>query len=203
MPNFLFDSLWPGLLVWSLLYISDYRLTIICARLYRSGANEKIVFEGSYELTPFYQKDIDTLKLFSPRFVLMLLLIDALTAIVWYSTRQSFPQMYEFLLGTLILIQLKIHLRHLRNYFSFRAIGDSGNARGRIEYSRPFLLHMSSFEMLEFSGFYLLLFAFVQHWFFLGGAFGCFSVGLKHREYARKALRDQAALLQSPKQTAT
>ncbi len=203
MSNYLFDSLWPGLLIWALLYISDYRLTIICARLYRAGANERMVIEGSYELTPFFQKDIDALKAISPRFIFMLLFGASLMTFVWYVTRDSVPQMYEFLLGAMILMQLTVHLRHLRNFFTFRAMRYSGDVRGRIEYSRPFILRMSSSELLEFSGFYLLLFAFLQQWFFLGGAVGCLSTGTKHRKYARKALLNQAALLQSKNQSSS
>jgi len=200
LSNFLFDSLWPGLLILTLLYISDYRLTIICARLYRGGVNEKIVFEGSYELNPFYQKDVDALKAISPRFFYMLLLSASLITLVWFLTRVSAPQLYEFLLGSMILMQLTIHLRHLRNFFTFRAMRNSGNVRGRIEYSRPFILGMSSSELLVFSGFYLLLFAFVQQWFFRGGAVGCLSAGMRHRKYTKKALLNQTAPLQSPHQ---
>src|SRR5271165_2443565 len=201
LPNFLFASLWPALLIWTLLYISDYRLTIICARLYRAGVNEKIVFEGSYELTPLFQKDIDALKTISPRFVFMLLLTDSLMAFVWYLTRDSVPQMYEFLLGAMILIELTVHLRHLRNFVSFRAMRNSSDVRGRIEYSRPFILRMSYSELFVFSGFYLLLFAFLQQWFLLGGAASCLSAAIKHRKYAKKALLKQAALLESPGQS--
>jgi hypothetical protein len=201
LSNFLFGGLWPGLLIWTLLYISDYRLTIICARLYRAGANEKVVFEGSYELNPFFQKDIDTLKALSPRFVFVLLFAASLMTFVWYLTRDSVPQMYEFLLGALILIQLTVHLRHLRNFFTFRAMRNSNDVRGRIEYSRPFILRMSFSELLLFSGFYLVLFAFLQQWFFLGGAAGCLSAGIRHRKYARKAILNQTTSLQSPHQT--
>lgn len=176
-------------------------MTIICARLYRSGANEKIVFEGSYELNPFFQKDIDRLKAFSPRFLYMLLLVASLTTFVWYLSRDSVPEMYEFLLGALILMQLTIHLRHLRNLFTFRAMSNQVDVRGRIEYSRPFILRMSSSELLIFSGFYLLLFAFLQQWFLLGGAASCLSAGVKHQKYAKKARLNQTAELQSPQHT--
>jgi len=67
MSNFFFDSFWPGAVAWSVLYVSDYVLTLTCARLYQMGAKEKIVFEGSYELTPFFQKDINSLRKISHR----------------------------------------------------------------------------------------------------------------------------------------
>jgi hypothetical protein len=35
---------------------------------------------------------------------------------------------------------LTIHVRHLRNLFLFRGLSDPTCVRGRIEYSRPFIL---------------------------------------------------------------
>ena len=49
------------------LFISDYVLTLACARLYRG--QDKIVFEGSYEITSTDQADVDALRKVSPRFV--------------------------------------------------------------------------------------------------------------------------------------
>ena len=103
MP-FVFDTPWPGLAAWVLLYISDYTLTIVCARLYRAGVSEKVQFEGSFELTPYFQKDIDSLKRISWRFVLMLILTTLLLALVWWSSRPNDQAIYEFVLGCLVLL---------------------------------------------------------------------------------------------------
>jgi hypothetical protein len=62
----MFATPWPGLFVWVVLFISDYTMTLICARMYQAGAKEKLVIEGSYEITPYFQKDIDSLKVVSP-----------------------------------------------------------------------------------------------------------------------------------------
>ena len=40
----------------------------------RRRTNTSIVFEGSYEITPFFQRDINSLRAVSPRFVFILLL---------------------------------------------------------------------------------------------------------------------------------
>ena len=80
MPELFLDRLWPGLIAWTVLYISDYSLTIMCARLYQAGANQKMAFEGSYEITPYYQRDINSLRRLSPRFFAALLL-----SLVWLS----------------------------------------------------------------------------------------------------------------------
>ena len=84
LGTFLVDNLWPGMVVWSVLYISDYSLTLACARLYRRGVSARIVFEGSFEITPYFQSDIDSLKVVSPRFVAAMLLTWVYLAAVWF-----------------------------------------------------------------------------------------------------------------------
>jgi hypothetical protein len=201
LSNFFLRSLWPGLLVWIVLYVSDYALTITAARLYRKGVNEKIVFEGSYEITPYFQKDIDSLRLISPRFLVALLWIAGLLTFSWLFFARSQPELYEFMLGLMILVQLSIHTRHLRNLFLFRAITKTSGITGRIEYSRALMLRMSSTESLIFSGMFLILFAFTQSWFILGGAVGCLSLAAKHFRLARKCSAVTKSAVQTPQST--
>jgi len=183
--NLSFNSPWPGLAVWSALYISDYSLTLACAKLYRAGVSDKIVFEGSYEITPYFQSDIDSLRVVSPRFVAALLLGGAWLAVVWWLSMESQPGLYQFVLGAMISTQLAVHVRHMRNLSLFRVIVGTDAVRGRIEYSRPLVLRMSSVELLGFSGLFVLLFTFTQSWFVLGGAIGCLSIAWKHQRLAR------------------
>ena len=184
--TFLLDNLWPGMLVWSVLFISDYSLTLACARLYRRGVQERIVFEGSFEITPYFQSDIDSLKVVSPRFLGAMLLAWVYLAAVWFLAGQSLPHLYEFVLGALISSQLAVHVRHFRNLFLFRAIAGTDAVQGRIQYPRPLMLRMSSVELLAFSASFGVLFVFTSSWFLLGGAFACLSLARKHRRLAKK-----------------
>jgi hypothetical protein len=153
------NNLWPGLAVCVALYVSDYFLTITCARLYQAGVRDKIVFEGSYEITPYYQKDIDSLRLVSPRFLAVLLLLSVwLSALWWLAVQVSLPDIYFCSLGMLILLELAIHKRHLRNLFLFRAIMRNSGVRGRIEYSRPLTLRMSALDLFNFAGLFFFYF---------------------------------------------
>jgi hypothetical protein len=169
LPSLLFSYFWPGMVLWSLLYISDYSLTIACARLYR--AQQTILFEGSYEITPFFQRDIDSLRRLSPRFVFMLFLTLGMLGFLWILNEQSpAPELWQFMLGCLIIVQLAVHTRHLRNLFLFRSINYTNLVHGRIEYARTLVLRMSSLECFAFSGLFLLLFAFTRSWFILNAA---------------------------------
>ena len=186
LETFLLNNLWPGVVVWSVLYISDYSLTLTCARLYRQGVSEKIVFEGSFEITPYFQSDIDSLKVVSPRFLAAMLLTWFVLAAVWFLAAQSQPHLYEFVLGALISSQLAVHVRHFRNLFLFRAIAGTDAVQGRIQYPRPLMLRMSSVELLAFSVSFGVLFVFTSSSFLLGGAIACLGIALKHRRLANK-----------------
>jgi hypothetical protein len=186
VPDSFLRNLWPSLVVWGLVYISDYVLTIMGARLYRRGVNEVIVFEGSYELNPLFRKDVDSLRRVSPRFLAALLLSEVWLAGCWLLSAQSQAASYEFMFGILILAELTVHVRHLRNLYMFRTINSTGGVRGRIEYSRALLLRMASAEWLIFSGVFLLLFAFTRSWFILGGVVGCSFAAIKNLKLARK-----------------
>jgi hypothetical protein len=179
----LLNSFWAGAALWTLLYISDYALTLVSARLYRAGANDKIVFEGSYELTPYYQGDIDSLRAVSPRFLLALLFSLVLLFSLWWLTLE----MYSFALGAMILIELTVHMRHVRNLFLFRAIVSTDEVRGRIEYSRPLMLRLSSLEILMFAVLFTLLFAYKPSWFVFGGVVSCLSQSVNHWKLAQNA----------------
>ena len=198
MPTFSFSTPWPALLVWCLLYISDYAFTVTCARLYRG--QEKIAFEGSYELTPFFQRDIDALRIVSTRFLAVLLSTLIMIGLLWALTAESLPELFQFAMGSLIVVQLAIHMRHLRNLSLFRAVNYTEEVRGRIEYARTLALRMSSSECLAFSGLFLVLFGFTRSWFILGGAVGCFLLAIKHRKLASKLRSSVGTAVQVPPQ---
>ena len=188
MSGFLFDSWIPGLILFSALYISDYTWTIANARLYRSKANQYIVFEGSFELTPYFQKDIDALRRVSPRFVLAFILMNGILAALWFIRRlvPGMEPMHMMFLGCIVLLQCTIHLRHFRTWHLFRSMRAPSGIVGRIEYRRPVILRASASEMFSFAGMWLLLAAVLGSWFFFGGAIQCAVVGVKHRLLAKK-----------------
>ena len=184
-------SPWPGLFLWIGLYISDYGLTIACARMYQAGVRDHICFDGSYEITPYYQADVDALRTLSPRFVAALVLSSLLIVALWLvTTVDSFaPATYQFGLGGMILIELTIHVRHLRNYFLFRTVLAGGSVSGRIEYARAATLRHSAVELCAFASVYAVVAATTGSWFVLGGAVACAVLGANHRLMAKQQER--------------
>lgn len=187
LDNYLFESLWPGLAFWFVLYISDYYLTLICARLYQRGVREKIEFEGSYEITPYFQADIDSLRAISPRFIAALLWTEVWLAATWWFSWQSTIALYQIVFGAMVSVELTIHIRHFRNLFLFRGITINHAVQGRIRYSRPLSLRMSAVELYGFSALFFVISVFTGSWFTVGGAMSCCVTATKHLRLAHKA----------------
>ena len=175
MTDAFYASPLPGILLWAALYVSDFLFTMLCARMYKDGAANQVHFEGSYEITPYYQKEVDALRLVSPRFLVALAATCALQLALFF-----------FALGAMVLIESTVHIRHLRNFFLFRAILANDGITGRIEYARPVMLRMSAVELFSFSAAYGVIYLMTGSWFVLGGVVSCLLVAINHRQLAQK-----------------
>ena len=187
MRDLFFHSPWPGIIAWALIYISDFVFTMTCARLYRRSIGSKIVFEGSFELNPIFQRDVDSLRLFSPKFIAMLLATSTVLTLYWYATVATMPEFYVFVLGAMLGSELAIHIRHLTNLYLFGSRSTADQVRGRIEYARPLILRMSSVQVLGFAILFAIVFGFTGSLFVAGSATSCFFLALKHWVLARRA----------------
>jgi hypothetical protein len=191
LEQLLTQQLWLALLAWALSYASDFALTMHTARLYHGGARQHFSFGGSFELTPYYQADVDRLRRWSPRFWLALGLSMVLMALVWVLSVVvlGLPVFFTFLVGALLLRQAAVHLRHLRNLVLFRAVRDTAAVSGQITYFRPLVLKLSAAEFAAFGGLFLLLALVTSSWFLLGGAVACCVTAYQHIRLARAAQR--------------
>lgn len=196
MENWLASSPWPGVILWIILYISDYYLTIYSARGFRETGHFQ--FEGSFELTPQYQRDIDALKPVSKLHVTLLVLYSLLIVFIWWFTKRLlfFPWTYLFYLGMFLLMEVALHLRHLRNVSLIREIRESGGVEGRISYRKWFSYRISALEFYTFSALFLIIAVISYSPFFLGGATMCFGTGFKHIRLAKKAKSNPAPVVE-------
>jgi hypothetical protein len=187
MEYWLSTSPWPGVVLWMILYTSDYYLTIYSARGFREIGHFQ--FEGSFELTPQYQKDVDALNPVSKRHIALLVLLSVLVYILWWVFVDLFysPWLYELYLGMFLLIEVVIHLRHLRNIFLIREIRRHGGVGGQITYRKWFSYRVSAFEVNLFAGLFLIIALLHFSTFFLGGAIISFATGFRHNQLAKKA----------------
>ena len=187
METWLATSPWPGVVLWIILYISDYYLTIYSARGFREIGH--FHFEGSFELTPQYQKDIDALKPVSRLHIVLMIAYSLLIVAIWWLTRIVVYIQWSYLLylGMFLLLEVAVHLRHLRNVSLIREIKKSGGVEGQISYRKWFTYRISAFEFYMFFALFLLIAALTYSLFFLGGAIMCFGTGFKHSRMAKKA----------------
>jgi hypothetical protein len=180
-------SPWIGVILWIILYISDYYLTIYSARGFKEIGHFQ--FEGSFELTPQFQKDIDALKPISRLHITLLILYSLVIVVIWYLFVYFLGLLWAYLLylGMFLLLETAVHLRHFRNVFLIREIKKSGGASGEISYKKWFSYRVSAFELYLYFGLFLMIAALESSPFFLGGAIICFGNGFKHNRLSKKA----------------
>ena len=187
MEYLLATSPWYGVILWIILYISDYYLTIYAARGFREIGHFQ--FEGSMELTPQFQNDIDNLRPVS-RLHLTLLVIYSLFIIFVWGLAQIFiyfDRAYLFFLGMFLLLEVAVHVRHLRNINIIREARKNGGIDGQIAYRKWFSYRISAGELYSLAGVFLIAAILTYSFFFLGGTVACFAIGLQHSRLAKKA----------------
>jgi hypothetical protein len=183
------SNVWVALGLWICIYITDYALTLRGARLYRQGAQAYMRFDGSYELNPIFERDVDAQRRLSRRFVIML---GSTCLLIWFAWRGTqihlFPPIaFAFWMGVLVLMEVPVLIRHGRNLATFQACLGTSDIRGQISYPRWLVLQLSSVEFGLFAGLFLALSSVANPGFFLGGTVGCLSVAIQHMRLAKRA----------------
>lgn len=197
MEYWLTTSPWPGVILWIILYISDYYLTIYSARGFREIG--QFQFEV-FELTPQYQKEVAALKPVSKLHIALLIFYSLLIVLIWWLTKlltYFFPLTYLLYLGMFLLLEVAVHFRHLRNVFLIREIKRNGGVDGQIFYRKWFSYRISAFDFYMFSALFLIFALLRYSPFFLGGAIMCFGTGLKHTRLAKKARSNPSPAVES------
>jgi hypothetical protein len=164
------DRAWLVTGCWIALFVSDYLLTIAGARLYASGARAHFGFEGSYELNPFFQDDIDHLRRPGFRFFIVLVACAGLLVIAYLSAPRP---LYAAVAGVLLLVEVPVHFRHLRNLSVFRCAAKSRGMSGQIVYERWLTERLSAYEIAKFAVLFGITWMLTGSLLFLGGAVGC------------------------------
>ncbi len=195
--QFLFDYFGIPVVLWMILYTSDYYLTIWGAYLYTHGAKAHWDVEGSYELNPLYEKDIDLRILLSPRF-LIYLAGSTLVLLIVRGLARDLPALFLLLAGGLILLEAFVHFRHIRNLVSLWHLRQGIGMAGRIEYRRWYTYRSSSIEGLVYAVFFGLVAALGGSWFFAGGALSCLGIFIRHGLRANRLQKAAATGTLSP-----
>ena len=188
----IFQKLWIVLPVWLALYVSDYYLTILGASYIKAGACEHFIFKGSYELAPELQSDINSLRLFSPKFIRAVFVSSVLIVILWLVSRAHppFTSYLRFSIGGIILREVAILVRHVHNIALFHFARNHRGILGQIRYENWLSYKLSGIELLSFACVFLVVFIFTGSFSFLGGSFMTAMTGLKHLKLSIKATKE-------------
>jgi hypothetical protein len=197
MQYWLYTSPWYGVIFWIILYTSDYYLTLYSARGFREIGH--IQFEGSFELTPEYQKDIDALNPISKRYLTALALSSLILALIWWLTRFNLylEFAYPLFLGMFLLLEVAIHLRHFRNVGLIHTARKYGGIEGQIIYKKWFSYRISANDLYIVSVLFLIVAILTYSLFFLGGAITCLATGIRHSRLAAKTWKMSSVKLPS------
>jgi hypothetical protein len=131
---------------------------------------------------------VDALKLISARHLALLVLYSLVILLLWWVIAHwhALPWLYNLYLGLFLLVEVAVHLRHLRNVFLIYEVRRHGGVEGQISYRKWFSYKVSAFEFYLIGTLFLMVAALSFSTFFLGGALVCFGTGLKHSRLARK-----------------
>lgn len=169
-------------LIWAVMYIFDYSATLWFARLYRQSLNRHFTYEGGVEMNPVFEKDVANLRLISPRFLILLSLMTLMLILFgWLDRFNPLFGSFEFMVGAFLLLWIFIDLRHLRNfYFHLHLKNRPGSVDGHIKQSYWLNQRLISYDAFMFGVIYGLGWLASGEQFFLGGAFVCLVLALRH-----------------------
>ncbi len=189
IDDYLTASPWIALAIWVALYISDYYLTLWGARLYKETGSAFIDMDGSYELTPLFQKDIDALRRVSPEFIWQLFLSSGMLLFIWwFAVRYAeAPIVFFVCFGSVVLVELVVHIRHRRNISFFLFLRTADAVQGHLRYQRWITERQSTVELSSFGILFTICYVISEHPLFIGGSVGCFSLAIKHARQARRS----------------
>jgi hypothetical protein len=187
----IFQKLWIVLPVWLVLYLSDYYLTILGARYHKAGACEHITYGGSYELSPEFQSDVDSLRLFSPKLIRDVFVSSAVIIILWLISREKpeFIHFLKFFIGGYILQEVAILVRHVKNIALFHFAKNHRGISGQLRYEYWLAYKLSGIEFFSFACVFLIVFIFTGSFSFLGGSFITAITGWRHFKMSIKATK--------------
>jgi len=185
--NTLLDSLPVAIGLWLVVYIADYYLTLYGRQLWIQNAKQFITFQGSYELNPYYQSDIDANKRLSRRFFFMLGYGVLWMVLMWGATQYlNIQQVFPAAIGYLLLREIVILSSHVQNIRLFQSAGITDALQGQISYARWVSLDGTAWKYFYWGLIFLVFAVLMANWFFIGGAFACLYDFFRLRRFGQR-----------------
>ncbi|HTK45511.1 MAG TPA: hypothetical protein VL749_09195 [Patescibacteria group bacterium] len=157
-------------------FFADYLLTHLGARA-SQRVRDRWSVEGSYEMNPTWERQIDSGRLFGVRVfgvaALLAALLGAARLLSWAGGELLDPAFFAFAVGSIALLQAPVLMVHAANLQTFRDLADPTAVEGGVHYRRWFVYRQGAAHLVRFAVLWLLLWLPSQQAFFLGGALSC------------------------------
>ena len=159
-------------------FVLDWGLTHIGAAASQK-VRERWAIEGSYELNPTWQAEIDSGPRFSWRLVGVAAVLVALLLAMRYLVEfaELDPAFFAVAAGAVLLLQAPTIMAHATNLQMFRDLADPTAITGSVTFSRWLTLRAAAWYLVRFAVLWLALWVLSQQAFFLGGALSCLLFG--------------------------
>jgi hypothetical protein len=181
----MFNSPWPGTALAVAAYVLSYFLGLRAARLYRDGAQARLVYRDGF---PFEREYLATLARGRPvsgRFAAIVLVLAAALPLAWEATvrRLAVPELFAALVGGLVLMEAADCLEHVRSAVLLRHARSGEHVSGRLELSNRVVFSLRYAELYALAVMFGLSFFVSGSWFFAGGALGCLVAAQRWRDW--------------------
>jgi hypothetical protein len=188
MIDFLNQHWWFALIVFAFLFVGDHYMTVIGAKLHKSHAAQHYVPQMGYELNPKLEKEVAEFKWFTRKHFLALLA----GMVVLIVSRLFETALYEFFLGSYLLLWLYIDLGHVRNILYFRDIRRPNIISGRIESSYWLSQRAVFFEYLSQAILFSVVAISIARPFFWGGVVAFLFQSFRHLSLANRKFTESS-----------
>jgi len=169
---------WLVALLWGILSIFDFVGTMLYSKAYREFLSATVQYEHGVEMNPAFEKDVQQLRWFSPRYVISMLSVAGLIVLagMWLPILW-----FEMLAGAALLLVFITDLRHIENLSTVRFLkSDPEGFKGKIEQSYKLSQRRVAVGVFNIGVLYLVVLLLTQRLFFLGGGIICMLYALRH-----------------------
>ena len=178
MIDILVGNPWLVAVVWGVLSILDFMGTMLYSKAYREFLSANVSYEGGMEMNPAFEKDVQQLRWFSPRYIISMLSVAILIILAgrWFSALW-----FETLAGAALLLVFVTDLRHIENLSMVWFLkSDPEGFEGKIEQSYKLSQRRVAVGVFNIGMLYLAVFLLTQRLFFVGGGIICVLFALRH-----------------------
>jgi len=173
------------IIILPLFMLADYYLTILGERCSKEYREHHVLKE--YEVNPFWQSEVRKQKWFNPKHLILVLVFTALFYLLFQILEEDY-RLVQFLMGMITAPYITVLGRHLSNLMLFLYVRKNPTLlEGRIIIPNRYVLASSRIMVVPNILTYIVIYAFTQSVFVLGGVVGSIILFFVHYIWALKA----------------